>query len=191
MKQKVQSSLHRKGKKSHDKSNYITNTSRSGLLSTTSSQSHNHSQSMANLSRFASKVSLYPKKLQLVLNKASGKPQASLLKGVVTLNSQKDEDVFKTLQSMIQGCIFLIEMDSGQFVEQNVFLDFRLLSLHIESPQRKSCSEVISVAHLQKTEIPQQSLELIKLYQKSPAEIEKLNQLFSFNFLVLETVSHS
>ena len=50
-------------------------------------------------------------------------------------------------------------MDSGTNVEQNVYLNVDLLSLHIESANMSSCAEIIQVHQLFKTELPPTTLE--------------------------------
>lgn len=53
----------------------------------------------------------------------------------------------------------MVAMDSGTNVEQYVYLNLDLLSLHIESSNQSTCAEVIQVSQLFKTELPAATLE--------------------------------
>ena len=75
----------------------------------------------------------YPKKMTIAMNKVSSLPSTALRKGLITLNSAKEEEFFKSVKPLIQGSKFFIAMDSGANVEQNLYLNLDLLSLHIES----------------------------------------------------------
>lgn len=67
------------------------------------------------------------------MNKVSSRPVASLHKGVVSVNDTKTEEFFKSVKPLIHGAKFYIAMDSGSHIEQNVYLNLDLRSLHIES----------------------------------------------------------
>ena len=60
------------------------------------------------------------------MNKSSKKPINSLCKGIACPMDQKDEVFFETVKPLISGNTFLIEMNSGSHVEQNVYLDIDL-----------------------------------------------------------------
>ena len=84
-------------------------------------------------------------------------------------------------------------MDSGSHVEQNVYLNLDLLTLHIESAAQNTCAEVIQVTQLYKTELPATTLEQIRVYQRSPEEVAKAptRQVYDFNLHVLENQAPS
>ena len=94
-----------------------------------------------------------------MMNRVSNRPVTSLQKGIVTINDEREEEFFKSVKPLLQGAKFVIAMDSGASVEQNVYLNLDLFSLHIESPNQSSCAEVIDVKQLYKTELPPATLE--------------------------------
>ena len=176
---------HIKSKRSYDsKKMHISQSSRSGLLNQSNSLvlAAGHSNSLPQFKKLVH----YPKKMTIAMNKVSSLPQTALHKGLITLNSAKEEEFFKSVKPLIQGSKFFIAMDSGANVEQNVYLNLDLLSLHIESPNQSTCAEVIQVSQLHKTELPPATLEQIRVYKKSPEEVAKIANLYEFNFHVLE-----
>ena len=115
--------------------------SRSGLLNQSNSMvlAATHAKSLTQFKQLAS----YPKKLTLTMNKVSSRPAAALDKAVVTVSDAKTEEFFKSVRPLIHGAKFYIAMDSGSHVEQNVYLNLDLLTLHIESATQSTCAEVI------------------------------------------------
>ena len=67
------------------------------------------------------------------MNKVSSRPATSLQKGVVNVTDPKTEEFFKCVKPLIHGAKFYIAMDSGSHIEQNVYLNLDLRSIHIES----------------------------------------------------------
>ena len=123
------------------------------------------------------KLSGFPKKVTIAMNKVSNRPTISLQKGIATVNDERENEFFKSVKPLMQGATFLIAMDSGTCVEQNVYLNLDLLSLHIDSPNQSSCSELIQVKQLYKTELPPATLEQIRVYQRSPQDFAKVSNL--------------
>ena len=98
------------------------------------------------------------------MNKISNRPALSLTKATVNINDPKEYEFFKSVKPLINGAKFYIAMDSGKHVEQNVYLNIDLLSLHIDSANKSTCAEVIHVRQLFKTELPPATLEQISVY---------------------------
>ena len=119
------------------------------------------------------------------MNKVSKRP--TVQKGVVNLNDPKEEEFFKSVKPLVHGGRFFIAMDSGTHVEQSVYLNLDLLSIHIDSVNGSTCPEIINVKQLHKTELPPATLEQIRVYQRSPAEFSKVANLYEFNLHVLES----
>ena len=123
------------------------------------------------------------------MNKSSHKPKAAHRKGIATPVEQRDEVFFQTIKPLVHGSAFLVEMSSGTHVEQNAYLDLDLLELHIEQLQKQH-AEIISIKHILNTELPQQTLELIRVFQKAPDDLKKSTQHFPFNILVMDDSTH-
>ena len=140
---KSKKGAHVKNKRSYDsKKMHISQSSRCGLLNQSNSivlAAAGHSNSLPQFKKLVN----YPKKMTIAMNKVSSLPSTALRKGVITLNSAKEEEFFKSIKPLIQGSKFFIAMDSGANVEQNVYLNLDLLSLHIESANQSTCAEVI------------------------------------------------
>ena len=98
-----------------------------------------HTKSLSQFKQLAS----YPKKVTLTMNRISGRPLTSLQKGLVSLSDNRAEEFFKSVRPLICGSKFLIVMDSGTSLEQHVYLNLDLLSLHIESGNQSTCAEAI------------------------------------------------
>ena len=81
----------------------------------------------------------------LAMNKVSDRPIAAVPKGQVTVSDTKEDEFFKAVRPLINGAKFVVAMDSGTSVEQIVYLNLDLESLHIESANHSTCAESISV----------------------------------------------